>query len=80
MEVLALIRKEFGKRVKEFRKAAGLTQEKFALKVGLDRTYISSLEAGKRNVALTNLEKIANGLELSIAELFEGIGNHNDND
>lgn len=63
----------FGKRIKELRIATGLSQEKFALKIGMDRTYYSSVEAGKRNIALCNIKKIADGLNVSLSELFQGL-------
>jgi transcriptional regulator with XRE-family HTH domain len=63
----------FGKRVRELRKARKLSQEAFADKCGLDRTYISGIERGKRNVALYNLENIAQALGVSISELTRGM-------
>ncbi len=63
----------FGLRVKELRLRTGLSQEKFALKIGMDRTYFSSVEAGKRNIALINIKKIADGLDVSISVLFENL-------
>jgi transcriptional regulator with XRE-family HTH domain len=63
----------FGKRVREKRTALGLSQEAFADKAKLDRTYISGIERGKRNVALRNIEAIAVALGIPIAELMEGI-------
>ena len=56
-----MIQVAFGKRIKELRKQTGLSQEKFALKIGMDRTYYASIESGKRNVSLKNIEKIASG-------------------
>ena len=50
---------ELGNRIKELRSKSGLSQEKFALKIGLDRTYYSSVENGKRNIAIINLKKIS---------------------
>lgn len=69
-----MIAKELGERIKELRKKTGLSQEKFALKIDMDRTYFATVELGKRNVSLQNIEKIANGLDISISELFEGLG------
>lgn len=66
---------EFGERVKDLRKKRGLSQEKFALKINMDRTYLASVEAGNRNISLRNIEKIAKGFEMSISELFEGVEN-----
>ncbi|MGD0382667.1 MAG: helix-turn-helix transcriptional regulator [Thermoguttaceae bacterium] len=67
------ILERFGKRVRELRKARGFTQEAFADKCGLDRTYISGIERGKRNVALCNVEIIARSLDVSISELTRGM-------
>ncbi|WP_083497852.1 helix-turn-helix domain-containing protein [Sneathia sanguinegens] len=66
---------EFGERVKELRKNIGLSQEKFALKINMDRTYLASVEAGNRNISLKNIEKIADGFDMSISELFKGVEN-----
>ncbi len=63
----------FGKRVRELRTETGLSQEKFALKIGMDRTYFSSVELGKRNISLLNITKIANGLDISVGKLFENL-------
>lgn len=68
-----MILQSFGDRVRELRTQQGLSQEKFALIAGLDRTYLASLEKGKRNVSILNLQKIANALGMTISELFEGV-------
>lgn len=65
--------KKFGRRVRELRQETGLSQEKFALKIGMDRTYFASVETGKRNVSLMNIKKIADGLSVSMATLFEKV-------
>jgi len=62
----------FGRRVRDLRKARGLSQEDFAAECGLDRTYISGIERGRRNVSLRNLEVIAKAFGISLAELFGG--------
>ncbi len=59
----------FGKRLREKRTELGLSQEAFADKCGLDRTYISGIERGKRNVSLLNIGTIANALGTSVSEL-----------
>lgn len=64
---------KFGERVKDLRKKKGLSQEKFALQINMDRTYLASVETGNRNISLINIEKIANGFGISISELFEGV-------
>ena len=68
-----MITKDFGQRVKELRNQTGLSQEKFALKIGMDRTYYASVEAGKRNIALQNIKKIAEGFGISLSELVSGL-------
>lgn len=60
----------FGDAVRKARMAAGLTQEELADRSGLDRSYIGGVERGKRNPTLAVIEKIADGLGLSVAELF----------
>ena len=67
------ILERFGSRVRELRQQAGLSQEAFAHKCGLDRTYISGIERGKRNVALRNIGTLAKTLGLSIAKLMDGV-------
>ena len=62
-----------GQRIKQLRLETGLSQEKFALSIGMDRTYFASVENGKRNISIVNLEKIINGLNTSFSNFFEGI-------
>lgn len=69
-----MVTEDFGKRLRELRNEAGISQEKFALKIGMDRTYYASVEAGRRNIALENIKKIADGFEISLSELFKGVG------
>ena len=54
-----MIRKKLGQRIKEKRLQLGLSQEKFALSINMDRTYFASIEKGKRNISILNIEKIA---------------------
>jgi len=63
----------FGRRVRDLRNAQRLSQEDFAAECGLDRTYISGIERGRRNVSLRNLRVIAKALGLSLSELFRGL-------
>lgn len=64
---------KFGQRIRELRQKTGLSQEKFALMIGMDRTYFSSVESGKRNIFLLNIKKIADGLEITVDKLFENL-------
>ena len=66
-----MITEDLGQRIRELRQQTGLSQEKFALKIGMDRTYFASVEAGKRNIAIVNIKKIADGLGVTLSELFE---------
>ena len=68
-----MITDRVGNRIRELRTHTGLSQEKFAQKIGMDRTYFASVELGKRNVSIVNIEKIANGLEVSLSEFFKGV-------
>lgn len=65
--------KRFGQRIRELRLETGLSQEKFALAIGMDRTYLSSVESGKRNLSILNIKKIADGLEVPVYLLFKNL-------
>ncbi|MFR7610548.1 MAG: helix-turn-helix domain-containing protein [Christensenellaceae bacterium] len=67
------IQQSFGLKVQQLRKATGMSQEKFALSIDMDRTYLASVEAGKRNISINNIKKIADGLSITISELFVGV-------
>ncbi|QDU26730.1 anaerobic benzoate catabolism transcriptional regulator [Anatilimnocola aggregata] len=73
MAKTADILENFGQRVRSLRTAKGLSQEDFAHECQLDRTYMGGIERGERNVALRNIERIANALGISIAELMKGL-------
>jgi len=66
------IRTEFGQRVRELRARSGMSQEMLAYRAGLDRTYISGVESGQRNISIVNIEKIAAALQVSVAYMFSG--------
>lgn len=68
------IQKQFGERCKELRKKTSLSQEKFALKIDMDRTYYASVEMGKRNISIQNMEKIINGFGMTFKEFFDKKG------
>lgn len=63
----------FGKICKEYREKLQLSQEKFALLINMDRTYYASVENGKRNISIKNIEKIAKGFNISLSELFSSL-------
>lgn len=61
---------QFGLRIKQLRQAQGISQEELGARAQLDRTYISGIERGKRNVSFKNIVLIADALQVSVAELF----------
>ena len=66
-----MIKTKVGKRIKELRNKLGISQEELAFRSELHRTYIASLEVGKRNVSIETLEKVVNALEVSMSEFFK---------
>lgn len=59
-----------GKQVKIERKKINLSQEEFAYKVGLHRTFIGDIENGKRNISISTLQKITEAINMNISEFF----------
>ena len=75
-----MIQVKLGQRIKQLRLKTGLSQEKFALKIDMDRTYFASVESGKRNISINNIKKIADGLNITLSDLFDGIEKINSNE
>lgn len=67
------IKIRFGRRLHELRMERGLSQEGIANLANIDRTYIQSIEKGKRNVSISILNKISRALDITISELLKGI-------
>jgi transcriptional regulator with XRE-family HTH domain len=67
-------RKRLGAVLQERRKTMDLTQEVLGFEIGMDRTYISDIETGKRNPSLVNILKLCKALKISTAELFKAAG------
>ena len=65
-----MIQKAFGTACKFYREQINLSQEKFALQIGMDRTYYASVEAGKRNISIQNIKKIADGFGIPVSQLL----------
>lgn len=61
---------QFGLHLKKLRLARGLSQEQLGMIAELDRTYISGIERGVRNVSLANIFRIAKALDVPVAALF----------
>ena len=64
---------KFGQNVRRRRMALGLSQEEFADQCQLDRTYVSGVERGKRNIGLRNIAAISKALGVTIAQLTRGV-------
>lgn len=62
---------QFGKRIKTLRLQQGLSQEELAYRCGFYRTYIGMVERAERSITLGNVFKIANGLNVTLTELFD---------
>ena len=62
--------KVFADNVKKYRKQLNLSQETFADKCGLHRTYISAIECYRRSIALENIQKISKALGVEVYKLF----------
>ena len=65
------IKQKIGARIKAIREQKELSQKDVAYAADLDRSYIASIENGKRNVSIVNIEKIANALRISIRTFFD---------
>lgn len=64
----------FGRRVRELRLQAGLSQEALADRASLHRTYVGSVERGQRNVSLDNIHALADALSVRPHDLFLDVG------
>ena len=65
------IRVKVGEQIKVKRNKLKISQEELAFKSGLDRTYITSVEKGRRNISIINIEKICKALNCSLKEFFD---------
>jgi transcriptional regulator with XRE-family HTH domain len=65
----------FGTNLRRYRETLGISQEKFAELCGLHRTYISDVERFQRSISLTNVQKIADALEIDAFKLFMEVEN-----
>ena len=64
------IKVRIGKHLKELRRVKGLTQEKLSFDAEIDKTYISEVENGKRNISVVNLEKLIITLGSTVQDFF----------
>ena len=64
------IKIKVGQRIKTLRNQLGISQEALANKAGIDRTYVTDVENGRRNIAIENLEKLIAALNVSVSDFF----------
>ena len=70
---MANLMQEIGVRIKMLRENSNLSQRRFAMMIGMNRTYLSGVKNGLRNISITILQKVANGLGVSLDDLFRGL-------
>lgn len=66
-----MITEKVGQRIRELRLKQNLSQEKLALKAGVDRTYLAGVESGKRNATITSIDKIVKALGVELKDFFD---------
>ena len=64
------IKVKVGQRIKELRNQIGISQEALANKAEIDRTYVTVVENGRRNISIENLEKLVHALQVEFKEFF----------
>lgn len=69
-----LLQRKVGDAIRQNRAGLGLSQEAFADKVGMHRTYYSAIERGERNLTLQSLNRISEGLGVKLSDLFQRAG------
>ena len=69
------ILQDYGKKLRQFRMAKGLSQEQLSAITDMDRSYISDIERGLRNVSLKNIEVLAHAFGMEIYQFFLEEGN-----
>lgn len=66
-----MIQKQVGERIRSIRQSKNLSQEECAFSIGIDRTYLSSVERGLRNISIRNLNKICLYFDISLKDFFD---------
>ncbi len=65
---------EVGARISYLRRERKMSQEDLSFEAGVNKNYLSDVERGTRNPTLKILGRIANGLGITLEDLFKGIG------
>lgn len=76
MQVPAKVRKNLGNRIRQLREKRGWSQEEFALKAKLGRSFAGSVERGERDIRITTLCKLADVFGITLSELLKGTDSH----
>lgn len=71
------VRTDFGDRVRQLRIERNISLRKFALVIGIDKSFLVDIEYGRKAPSLDTIEKIALGLNVSFSELFSSLGPRN---
>jgi len=76
-----MLKEDIGKRIRDLRVTkTNLSQDDFAKKIGIDRTYLSRVESGKQNITIENLNLICNGLSITLHDFFNPFSKKIDDD
>ena len=65
------VKEKIASRIREIREEQGLTQEELAWKSDVNRTSMNHIENGRRNISVETLDKIVNGLDVTLSEFFD---------
>jgi transcriptional regulator with XRE-family HTH domain len=65
------IKVKIGQRIRELRNEIGISQEALANKAEIDRTYVTDVENGRRNISIENIEKLVIALQISLKDFFD---------
>ncbi|MGH2648077.1 MAG: helix-turn-helix domain-containing protein [Ginsengibacter sp.] len=65
------LKEKIGKRITELRKEKNLSQQKFAYEADIERTFLTHIEKGRKNISVDTLQRILEGLEIPIRDFFD---------
>lgn len=65
------LKEKIGERIVQLRKEKKLSQQKFAYAADMERTYLNHIEKGRKNISLNTLQKILDGLDISLKDFFD---------
>ena len=65
------LKEKIGKRITELRKAKKLSQQKFAYEADIERSFLTHIEKGRKNISVGTLQKVTSGLQISLKDFFD---------